>query len=129
MERLARWAEWLEGQSDRYDWLKWMRGDWVASVHEFERVLFSEHFGDPTNGYRNYIDVDSFIDYHWMVEATKNIDGYWHSQFFYKDRGGKLVKGPIWDWDLSFGNVFYHDGFRTNGWRWSWIKGRSMRPS
>jgi predicted unusual protein kinase regulating ubiquinone biosynthesis (AarF/ABC1/UbiB family) len=42
MERLAGWAEWLERQSGRYDWLKWMRGDWVASVHEFERVLFEE---------------------------------------------------------------------------------------
>jgi predicted unusual protein kinase regulating ubiquinone biosynthesis (AarF/ABC1/UbiB family) len=42
MERLARWAEALERRSDRFSWLKWMRGDWVASVHEFERVLSEE---------------------------------------------------------------------------------------
>lgn len=42
MERLAGWAEALERRSDRFDWLKWMRGDWVASVHEFERVLAEE---------------------------------------------------------------------------------------
>jgi predicted unusual protein kinase regulating ubiquinone biosynthesis (AarF/ABC1/UbiB family) len=42
MERLARWAEAMERRSSRFDWLKWMRGDWVASVHEFERVLAEE---------------------------------------------------------------------------------------
>lgn len=42
LERLGRWAESLERRSDRFDWLKWMRGDWVASVHEFERVLAEE---------------------------------------------------------------------------------------
>ena len=42
MGRIARWAEALERRSDRFDWLKWLRGDWVASVHEFERVLAEE---------------------------------------------------------------------------------------
>jgi predicted unusual protein kinase regulating ubiquinone biosynthesis (AarF/ABC1/UbiB family) len=42
MERLATWAESLERRSDRFAWLKWMRGDWVASVHEFDRVLAEE---------------------------------------------------------------------------------------
>jgi hypothetical protein len=97
---------------------------WLTNfVNEFEQVLFSENFRDLENGYAKYIDVDSFIDYHWMVEATKNIDGYWFSQFFHKERGGKLKAGPVWDWDLSFGNCFYHEGFKTNGWRCDAMQG------
>jgi hypothetical protein len=97
---------------------------WLTNyVNEFERVLFSEAFADPINGYAKYIDVESFIDYHWMVEATRNIDGYRWSQFYHKDRGGKLRAGPIWDWDLSFGNAAYFNGYKTNGWRWAEMLG------
>jgi len=93
---------------------------WLTNyVNAFEQALFSEDFCNPDTGYAQYLDVDSFIDYHWIVEATKNIDGYWFSQFYYKDRGGKLHAGPIWDWDLSFGNAYYLEGHRTNGWRWT----------
>lgn len=95
---------------------------WLTNyMNEFERVLFSDNFRDPTNAYARYIDVDSFIDYHWMVEMGKCVDGYWFSQYFHKERGGKLAMGPIWDWDISFGNSFYVDGWRTNGWLWEAI--------
>jgi len=30
-----------------------------------------------------------------MVEVSKNIDGYWFSQFYHKDRGGKLAMGAL----------------------------------
>ncbi len=97
---------------------------WLKSrLESMEDVLFGPNFRDPIIGYSAYIDVTSFIDYHWMVEVSKNIDGYWFSQFYHMDRGGKLKMGPIWDWDMSFGNVFYHEGYRTNGWRWDKIRG------
>jgi hypothetical protein len=69
-----------------------------------------------TNHYSNYIDVDSFVDSHWIVEFPKQIDGYRISNFFSKDRGGKIKNVPIWDWNLSFGNADYLEGGRTNGW-------------
>ena len=41
---------------------------WLTNhVNELERCLLGENFRDPTNGYARYIDVDSFVDYHWMV--------------------------------------------------------------
>lgn len=96
--------------------------EWLANyVNEFERVLFSENFADPLNGYAKYIDVDSFIDYHWMVEASRQIDGYFYSQFYHKDRGGKLAMGPIWDWNISFGNAYSLRGYETNGWHWEQV--------
>lgn len=79
-------------------------------ITSFENALAGENFADPVDGYANYIDVASFIDYFIISEVTKNVDAYRLSTFFYKQRdsdGGKLVMGPIWDYNLGFGNVDY----------------------
>ncbi|MFT4547374.1 MAG: hypothetical protein ACI9MB_001320, partial [Verrucomicrobiales bacterium] len=54
------------------------------------------HFSD-------YIDVDSWIDHHLLNIMVMNIDWGRHSAFFYKDRGGKIVSGPVWDYDRALG--------------------------
>jgi hypothetical protein len=69
-----------------------------------------------TNHYSHYMDVDSFVDLHWIVEFTKQIDGYRLSSFFHKPRNGKVTAGPIWDWNLAYGNANYLRGGQTNGW-------------
>ena len=73
-------------------------------IDGFETVLYGREFKNPVDGYVKYIDVDSFIDHHLMTEMPKNGDGYYHSTFMFKDRGGKLELGPIWDYNLSMGN-------------------------
>ena len=73
-------------------------------IDDFETVLYGREFKNPVDGYVKYIDVDSFIDHHLMTEMPKNGDGYYHSTFMFKDRGGKLELGPIWDYNLSMGN-------------------------
>ena len=88
-------------------------------INDFEAALFDEHFTEPEHGYRKYVDIDSFVDYHWMQELGKNVDAYWWSEFYYKDRGGKLKIGPIWDFDLAFGNAQLNFGYLTDNWRWS----------
>ena len=91
--------------------------DWIRNyMNAFEAVLYGESFADPADGYAKYIDPGSFIDNHIIVELTKNIDGFRLSTYFYKDRGGKLVMGPIWDYDLSLGNANYNDGWNATGW-------------
>jgi hypothetical protein len=78
-----------------------------------------------TNHYSNYLDVNSWVDQHWIVEFTKQIDGYRISNFMSKKRYGKLTMSPIWDWNLAFGNANYLEGGRTNGWYWN-IQGEGM---
>ena len=85
-------------------------------LDEFETVLYGNGYTDPNNGYAKYIDVDSFIDQHILTELCKNIDGYRLSTFMYKDRDGKLVMGPAWDYNLSLGNANYLDGWKPEGW-------------
>ncbi|MCZ6793748.1 MAG: CotH kinase family protein [Planctomycetota bacterium] len=90
---------------------------WIlAHLNQFERALYSADFRDPVQGYAKYIDVDSFIDHHILVEITKNIDGYRLSTFLYKDRGEKIVMGPIWDYNLCLGNANYLQGWQPAGW-------------
>ena len=85
-------------------------------VNEFEAALYGSNWRDPVNGYAKFIDVDSFVDQHWIVEYPKNIDGYRLSNYMHKDRNGKLRMEPIWDWNLSFGNADYLECEYTNGW-------------
>ena len=85
-------------------------------ITEFANVLNGPNFRDPVNGYAKYIDVDSWIDHHIMVELTKNIDGFRISTYYHKDRGGKITMGPIWDYNLSLGNADYNNGWVPSGW-------------
>jgi len=95
---------------------------WLRSyIVEFESALNGPNFKDPNVGYAKYIDVDSFIDIHILVELTKNIDGFRLSTYMYKDRGGKITMGPAWDYNLSLGNADYLNGWLPTGWYYDLI--------
>lgn len=87
-------------------------------MREFEAALNSQNYKDPQTGYQRYINVSSFIDYFIMNEVTKNPDGYRLSTFMYKEKdsdGGRLHMGPVWDFNLGFGNVNYCTNSSPNG--------------
>ncbi|MHC4759336.1 MAG: CotH kinase family protein, partial [Planctomycetota bacterium] len=85
---------------------------------EFETALSGPDFNDPNIGYRKYADSLSFIDHHILVEMAKNFDGYVRSTYLYKERNGKLFMGPVWDFNISLGNSYYHETFLTYKWRY-----------
>jgi len=88
-------------------------------VTNFETALRSENFRDTTNGYRSYINMNSFVDYFLLNEFSRNVDAYRLSAYMYKDKdskGGKLTMGPFWDYDIAFGNSNYYAGGYTYGW-------------
>lgn len=85
-------------------------------IQTFEDVLFSPTWGDPVNGYAKYIDVDSFMNWYFTNEIVQNNDARdFSSIFYYKPRNGKLGMGPVWDFDLSAGNIDYTDGKNPTG--------------
>lgn len=59
------------------------------------------------NGFPSIIDIPSFVDFMIMSEFTSNPDSYQFSTYFHKDKGGKLRAGPIWDYNLTFGNDLF----------------------
>lgn len=94
-------------------------------IAEFEQALWSEAFADPEQGYAAYIDVDSFIRWYLVNEIFKNNDSIMFSScWMYKDRGGKLHMGPLWDFDIAAGNINYNGNDDPAGWwvsRASWF--------
>ena len=87
---------------------------------DLEDNLNGSKFKDLTNGFRKFLDLNSFIDFQLIQEVTNNVDGYRYSTFFYKKRdsdGGKLYAGPLWDFDICYGNVDYSDlNLSTDQW-------------
>ena len=82
----------------------------------FEDAMASENFTSESEGYKKYIDVDSFIDFFILNEITRNVDAYRISTFMHKDINDKLKMGPIWDFNIAFGNADYCEGGLTDGW-------------
>lgn len=90
----------------------------------FEDALQGPDFADPEKGYAAFLDVVSFIDAHWLIEVSKNVDGFRYSAFLTKDRDGKIRPEPPWDWNRAFGNANYYGGGQTEGWYW-----KRLRPT
>jgi hypothetical protein len=63
-----------------------------------------------TTGVPAIIDWPSFIDFMVIAELSSNADAYQLSTYFHKDRNGKLRAGPIWDYNLTYGNDLFFAG-------------------
>ena len=69
-------------------------------VSDAADVLYGNGFKDPDTGWRAWLDEDSFIDYWIVFEVMGNHElGNPGSVYMHKDRNGKLVAGPCWDFD------------------------------
>lgn len=84
--------------------------DCIAAIQgsDYERVL-------------ELIDVKSFAQGYIIYDLFKNPDTNYSSLYFYKDAGGKLICGPLWDFDMSVGNVSHKGGgvFESTDTLWS----------
>ncbi len=76
-----------------------------AFVMEAEETLFSDNFTHPTDGWRKYLDEASWIDWYLINEISKNCDGiFYGSCYMYLKQDRKIAMGPVWDFDIGFGN-------------------------
>lgn len=76
-------------------------------VSAFEDALFSDSFMDEEEGYRKYIDEDSFVEWYLVNEISKNCDAkLWTSCYMNLRRGDKLKMGPLWDFDAAFAGTW-----------------------
>lgn len=68
------------------------------------------------DGYEKYINVDSFIDWFLVHELSYNLDScFRRSCYITKPTLSRLEMGPIWDFDLAFGNM-YMDNPKYDDW-------------
>ncbi len=95
----------------------------VQYLNEADAALFGADFTDQANGYAKYLDVESFVDWYLINEIAKNNDAcFFSSCYMNLARGGKLKMGPLWDFDIAFGNVNYNGCDSPEGF---WIKERA----
>ena len=79
-----------------------------------------------STGYRNYIDVPSFIDYQIAQEFANNVDAYRLSTPLYKyseTHAAQLGtdakwKTALWDFNIAYGTANYYDANNTSSWRY-----------
>ena len=71
---------------------------------QMESAMFGSNYKDQTNGYRKYIDLDSFLRNFIVGEFCGNTDTYWSTNMYKDASDGVLFTGPVWDYDLAFEN-------------------------
>ncbi len=77
-------------------------------VSAAENALFSSNFTDPAQGWRAWFDEASAINFYIVNDVMGNVDVFIDSNYLYKNDNNPLIyMGPIWDFDVSSGNVNY----------------------
>ncbi|MBS0664583.1 MAG: CotH kinase family protein [Verrucomicrobia bacterium] len=104
-------------EEPKLDKLPAVQRDYIRGyVQKFENALQADAAVNwATRTYLDYLDRPSWIDHHLLNVLAKNIDAFRRSTYFTKDRGGKLVAGPVWDYDRSLGSYDGRDA-DWSGW-------------
>lgn len=94
-----------EPSSQQYDTLS-------SHFNQWENYLKKAQF-HSTNSIENWLDMDSFYRMYWIQEFSKNIDGaFQRSIFLTWERSKKIKFGPVWDFDMAYGNC-EHDELQS----------------
>ena len=73
-------------------------------VEDFEVYLQNDLLSNELQ-LEDWIDIDEYITHYWLQELAKNPDAnFFTSVYFSWTNGGKIVMGPVWDFDVAFGN-------------------------
>jgi hypothetical protein len=93
-------------------------------VKNMEDAIYNEMKYNPNSNtkIKQYLDYDRAIDYVLIMEITMNHDSYntWpnagpHSAYMYKDAGGKLCYGPVWDFDYHTFTLYNDAAYGSAG--------------
>lgn len=86
-------------------------------VQEMENALHADRAGGwRTRTYLDYLDRASWVDHHLLNTFASNPDAFERSAFFTKGRGGKIVAGPVWDFDRALGSYADRRSLRPDVW-------------
>lgn len=110
---------WIE-VNDPKPWVQQQNDFLTQYVNSFVTALHSANPSDESTGYPAFIDVTSFANQIIIHELTRNFDAYVRSQYFAKDRDGKIFAGPLWDYDLiaGVGSTSTYSNMSQMGWQY-----------
>lgn len=94
----------IEPSGEKYNWIK-------NHILKIENSLYSEDWFSDSSYYAKFVDKESFVDWFLINEIAKNADAHWYSSCYMSvDTLGTLRMGPLWDFDIAFGNINYGNG-------------------
>lgn len=105
------WGVNFAHESPKADDITSEQSSYIQNTFEALAATASESNTSITSGYPSVIDVPSFVDFMILNEFASNPDAYQFSTYFHKDRRGKLRAGPVWDFNLTYGNDLFFMGF------------------
>jgi hypothetical protein len=79
-------------------------------------VAFEAALARGDGSWRAHLDEASAVSYLLHAELFKNQDAFRSSTYLHQRKDGKLVFGPVWDFDLSAGNVADPGTAAVEGW-------------
>jgi len=89
---------------DEDDIVKQQREYITDYFNKMESAVFANNYADELEGYRKYLNLESFLRYFMVEELCGNPDTFW-SVHMTKDRNSEqFVVGPAWDFDIAFDN-------------------------
>ncbi len=101
----------------KYDELVPAQKEYLKTFYtSFETAMQASNY---QNKYQDFVDVESWVDYFLVTEIAKHIDAYKLSFFMHKQNiknGGKIKFGPLWDFNLGFGNFDFACSPEPQGW-------------
>lgn len=74
-------------------------------IQNYVQECMNALYGNDWDKIESLIDTESFAQAYIVFELFKCVDVGFSSFFMHKDAGGKMVCGPVWDFDRSVGNV------------------------
>lgn len=87
-------------------------------LQNYVQTLHDSLHQNPLGNWADHADSASFVDNFIIQEFSRNMDAYIRSAYFHKDRGGKLVAGPLWDYNLTFDVGGSFDNRNVEGWQY-----------
>ena len=91
-------------------------------VNAMERTLSDRGLVDPLVQVGKHVDMEALVDFYLINEFMRNNDSFWSSTYVHRAPAGRLVFGPLWDFDIAAGNIDYNGNEATAGW---WVRNQS----
>ncbi|MGB3468597.1 MAG: CotH kinase family protein, partial [Cyclobacteriaceae bacterium] len=107
-------------EEPKHDEVTSAQHDYIKGQFDKLQATLDNNDASAGEGYPSVIDIPTFMDFILLNELAGNVDAYEFSTYFHKDKNGKLRAGPIWDFNLTFGNdlfVFGLDRSFTDVWQ------------
>lgn len=76
----------------------------TSHIKQWSKYLTKGSF-DGEDALSTWLDIEDYIRYYWIQELSKNMDAAFHRSIFFTWNIGEPMKmGPVWDFDVAYGN-------------------------